>query len=306
MRPGTAPLFDSVVVVTDRRVLDRQLRDNIGVLRSQKHFGPRRHQRRAKNPSGKGKKIIITTIQKFPFIVDGIEDMSTSAFAVIIDEAHSSQSGTAADKIKRHPGHADDEEEAGRRPGQNHAGYGGRKLGRNASYFAFTATPKNATLEKFGQPDADGKNFKPLPPLLHETGHRGRLHPRRAGQLHHLPKLLRNRRNQSATIPSSTPSRRKRSCGPSWKATKTIAVKADIMSTISCSRSMAPKKLKGQAKGMVVTRNIDRHPLLPGHEAPPQAGQCPFQAIVAFSGKKLVDGIEYTEESCNGFPSKRH
>ncbi len=85
------PLFDSVIVVTDRRLLDKQLRDNIKEFSEVKNIvAPAFSSAELKKSLESGKKIIITTIQKFPFIVDGIADLSDKRFAVIIDEAHSS------------------------------------------------------------------------------------------------------------------------------------------------------------------------------------------------------------------------
>jgi type I restriction enzyme, R subunit len=86
---------------------------------------------------------------------------------------------------------------------------------------------------------------------------------------------------------------------------ETIAVKAEIIVEHFLQQVAAPKKLKGQAKGMVATRNITTAiRYYQAIRAALQQANAPFEAIVAFSGKKLVDGIEYTEESCNGFPSK--
>src|SRR5699024_10867455 len=96
------PLFDSVIVVTDRRLLDRQLRDNISEFSEVKNIvAPAHSSRDLRNSLEEGKKIIITTIQKFPFIIDGISDLSDKRFAVLIDEAHSSQSGIAHDKMNQ-------------------------------------------------------------------------------------------------------------------------------------------------------------------------------------------------------------
>ena len=107
-----------------------------------------------------GKKLITTTIQKFPFIVDGIADMSDKMFAVILDGAHSSQGGQAADKLNMSLG-GDGEEEPEDYQDKILQAMERRKLGNNASYFAFTATPKKATLEKFGIRNADG-GFDPF------------------------------------------------------------------------------------------------------------------------------------------------
>ncbi len=94
------PLFDSVIVVTDRRLLDKQLRENIKSFSEVKNIlAPAHNSAELKTALEQGKKIIITTIQKFPFIVDGVANLSNKRFAVIIDEAHSSQSGSAHDNM---------------------------------------------------------------------------------------------------------------------------------------------------------------------------------------------------------------
>jgi Type I site-specific restriction-modification system, R (restriction) subunit and related helicases len=155
------PLFDSVIVVTDRRLLDKQLRDNIKDFSEVKNIvAPAHKSSELKSALENGKKIIITTIQKFPFIIDGIADLSDKRFAVIIDEAHSSQSGSAHDNMNRAMGKADIEELEDAQDKILQA-MKSRKMRGNASYLAFTATPKNSTLEKFGQQQQDG-TFTPF------------------------------------------------------------------------------------------------------------------------------------------------
>ena len=152
-----------MVVVTDRRVLDKQLKNNIKLFSEVKNIVAHAESSQGlKDALQGGKKIIITTIQKFPFIVDGIEDLSDKQFAVIIDEAHSSQSGSAADNLNKSLGEGslydDGEDEV---QDQILETMRRRKMRGNASYFAFTATPKNATLERFGEQQPDG-TFKPF------------------------------------------------------------------------------------------------------------------------------------------------
>ncbi|EMU75578.1 DEAD/DEAH box helicase family protein [Escherichia coli MP021017.9] len=150
------PLFDSVIVVTDRRLLDKQLRDNIKEFSEVKNIiAPANKSSELKQALENGKKIIITTIQKFPFIIDGIADLSDKRFAVIIDEAHSSQSGSAHDNMNRAMGKSEVEEAEDAQDKILQA-MRSRKMRGNASYLAFTATPKNSTLEKFGQRQEDG------------------------------------------------------------------------------------------------------------------------------------------------------
>ena len=107
-------MIDSVIVVTDRRLLDKQLRDNIKEFSEVKNIiAPAYKSAELKSALEQGKKIIITTIQKFPFILDGISDLSDKQFGVIIDEAHSSQSGSAHDNMNRAMGKVDtDDDEA--------------------------------------------------------------------------------------------------------------------------------------------------------------------------------------------------
>ena len=153
------PVFDSVIVVTDRRILDRQIRDTI------KQFaqvgatvGHAERSGDLRQFIESGKKIVIFTVQKFPFILDEIgNEQRSRQFAIIIDEAHSSQGGkttTAMSKALSEAGDEGDdtfEDEINRLMEE-------RRLLPNASYFAFTATPKNKTLEIFGAaaPQADG------------------------------------------------------------------------------------------------------------------------------------------------------
>jgi type I restriction enzyme R subunit len=298
------PVFDSVVVVTDRRILDKQLRDNIKDFSEVKNIvAPAFKSSDLKEALEQGKKIIITTIQKFPFIVEGIEDMSGKNFAVIIDEAHSSQSGQAADKMNMALGSDDDEPEDNQ--DRILKVMAGRKMNRNASFFAFTATPKNTTLEKFGQPTAVG-GFEPfhlysmkqaieegfiLDVLANYTTYRSYYEIQKSIEDNPEFETARAQKKLKAYVEGHQ---------------QTIGTKADIMVNHFLEKVVGPKKLKGKARGMVVTRNIEaairyffaiRDALT--------AANAPFGAIVAFSGKKTVDGIEeYTEESLNGFPSK--
>jgi len=300
-----SPLFDSVVVVTDRRILDRQLKDNIKDFSQVKNIvAHATNAQELKTALENGKKIIITTIQKFPFIVDGIEDLSSSTFAVIIDEAHSSQSGKAADNLNMTLAKEEDDEEPEDLQDKILKAMSGRKVGKNASYFAFTATPKNATLEKFGRRMADGK-FVPfhlysmkqaieegfiLDVLANYTTYKS---------YYEIQKSILN----NPIFDTAKAQKKLRAYVEGHK--QTIATKADIMVSHFIKQVWTPKKLKGNAKAMVVTRNIETtiRYFFAIRELLRQAN-APFKAIIAFSGKKTVDGIEYTEDIINGFPSK--
>src|ERR1019366_8295830 len=156
-------VFDSVIVMTDRRILDQQIRDTI------KQFaqvgatvGHAEHSGDLRRFITDGKKIIITTVQKFPFILDDIgAQHKDRRFAIIIDEAHSGQGGKAAAALNAAlKGSEDDEEDV---EDKINAIMEQRKMLPNASYFAFTATPKNRTLEIFGEPFPEGEKVKHRP-----------------------------------------------------------------------------------------------------------------------------------------------
>ena len=298
------PLFDSIIVVTDRRILDKQLRDNIKSFSEVKNIvAPAYSSSELKSNLESGKKIIITTIQKFPFIVDGISDLSDKRFAVIIDEAHSSQSGTAHGKMNEAMGKKEYDEELDVQDIVLEI-MKSRKMKGNASYFAFTATPKNATLEKFGTQQEDG-SFKPfhlysmkqaieegfiLDVLSNYTTYKSYYEIEKSiedNPLFDTKKAQKKLRSFVEKNPS------------------TIATKVEIMLDHFINNVVKTKKLKGKAKGMVVTSNIET--AIVYHQAIvkklEELGN-PFQAIIAFSGKKEIKGIEYTEDSINNFASK--
>jgi type I restriction enzyme R subunit len=299
------PLFDSVIVVTDRRLLDKQLRDNIKEFSEVKNIvAPAYSSRELQENLEQGKKIIITTIQKFPFIVDGIADLSEKRFAIIIDEAHSSQSGTAAGRMNQAMGIAQNEEDEEDAQDKILKAMQARKMKGNASYLAFTATPKNATLEKFGTKQTDG-TFDPF--HLYSM--------KQAIEEGFILDVLSN----YTTYKSYYEIKKSIDDNPEFDKTKaqkklrayverdkrTIATKADIMLEHFITKVYNTKKLKGKAKGMVVTQNIES--AIRYYKALNEilnAKGNPFKIAIAFSGKKIVDGIEYTEPDINGFAEK--
>src|SRR5690554_4864888 len=299
------PLFDSVIVVTDRRLLDKQLRDNIKEFSEVKNIiAPANKSSELKQALENGKKIIITTIQKFPFIIDGIADLSDKRFAVVIDEAHSSQSGSAHDNMNRAMGQQIDEDDELDAQDKIVQAMQSRKMRGNASYLAFTATPKPITLEKFGVKDAEGK-FKPF--HLYSM--------KQAIEEGFILDVLAN----YTTLKSYYEIEKSIEENPLFDSTKaqkklrayveqhqqTINTKAEIILDHFIPKIVNQKKLKGRAKAMVITQSIESairyykalNTILKdkGH---------PFKIAIAFSGTKKVDGIEYTEAELNGFPEK--
>jgi type I restriction enzyme, R subunit len=303
------PLFDSVIVVTDRRLLDKQLRDNIKDFSEVKNIvAPALRSADLKAALEHGKKIIITTIQKFPHIIEGIADLSDKRFAVIIDEAHSGQSGSAHDNMNRVMGTGADDLDPDPDQDQDDpqeqilAAMRSRKMRGNASYFAFTATPKNSTLEKFGERQPDGR-FKPF--HLYSM--------KQAIEEGFILNVLANYTTYKSyyEIQKSiadnplfdTHKAQKKLRAHVERHPRTINIKAEIMLDHFIEQVVTPKKLRGKAKGMIVTQNIEA--AIRYHQAVSRRladrGH-PFKALIAFSGEKLVDGVTYTEAGINGFP----
>lgn len=296
------PLFDSVIVVTDRRLLDKQLRDNIKDFSEVKNIvAPALRSADLKSALENGKKIIITTIQKFPHIIDGIADLSDKRFAVIIDEAHSSQSGSAHDNMNRAMGAGDKDPDEDDAQDRILAAMKSRKMRGNASYFAFTATPKNTTLEKFGERQPDG-SFKPfhlysmkqaieegfiLNVLANYTTYKSYYEIQKSIADNPLFDTKKAQRKLRAYVESSQ---------------QTINTKAEIMLDHFIEQVVTPKKLRGKAKGMIVTQNIEAAIRYYRAVAKLLADRGhPFKALLAFSGEKVVDGVTYTEAGMNGF-----
>lgn len=301
----TNPLFDSVIVVTDRRLLDKQLRDNIKDFSEVKNIvAPAYSSKELKANLESGKRIIITTIQKFPFIVDGIADLSDKRFAVIIDEAHSSQSGSAADNLNRAMGNNGNDEEDPDPQDKILEAMRSRKMRGNASYLAFTATPKSNTLEKFGDKHEDGK-FKPfhlysmkqaieegfiLDVLANYTTYKSYYEIEKSIEDNPLFDTAKAQKKLRAYVESDK---------------QIISTKADIMLDHFLTKVVNPKKLKGKAKAIVATQNIESaiRYFFAIRGLLKEKGN-PFKALIAFSGKKKIDGIEYSEDSINGFAEK--
>ena len=298
------PLFDSVIVVTDRKLLDKQLRDNIKDFSEVKNIvAPAYSSKELKENLESGKRIIITTIQKFPFIVDGIADLSDKRFAVIIDEAHSSQSGSAADNLNRAMGNNGNDEEDPDPQDKILEAMRSRKMKGNASYLAFTATPKSNTLEKFGIKQEDGK-FKPfhlysmkqaieegfiLDVLANYTTYRSYYEIEKSIEANPLFDTLKAQKKLRAYVERNE---------------QTIGTKAEIMLDHFITKIVNTKKLKGKAKAMVITQSIESalRYYFAIYKLLEEKGN-PFRIAIAFSGKYKLNGIEYTEDTINEFPA---
>jgi type I restriction enzyme R subunit len=303
-------LFDSILVVTDRRVLDKQIHDTIkgfgevgAIIGHAEHAGDLR-----KFIEG-GKKIIITTIQKFPFILDEIgSEPRGRRFAIIIDEAHSSQGGRTSAKMTQALSEQDQAEDEETPEDRINRIMAARKMLPNASYFAFTATPKNKTLEIFGQAFKEGGRVKHRP--FHSYTMKQAIQEgfildvlERYTPVNSYYRLIKT---IAADPEYDTKRARKKLRRYVEGHDHAIRLKAEIMVDHFHEQVIALNKIGGQARAMVVTSGIRRaiqyfHAI----RAYLQARQSPFQAIVAFSGEHEYGGVKVTEASLNGFPANK-
>ncbi|ACK52463.1 protein of unknown function DUF450 [Methylocella silvestris BL2] len=306
---GGGQVFDSVVVVTDRRILDQQIRDTI------KQFaqvgatvGHAEHSGDLRRFIADGKKIIITTVQKFPFILDDIgAQHKDRRFAILIDEAHSSQGGKAAAALNAALTGAEDGNEDETVEDKINAIMEQRKMLPNASYFAFTATPKNKTLEIFGEPFPEGDVVK------HRPFHSYTM--KQAIQEGFILDVLRYYTPVNSyyrlvkTVDEDPEFDTKRATRKLRRYVESndhaIRLKAEIMVDHFHEQVLALNKIGGQARAMVVTSGIER--AIQYYQAVSAylvERKSPYRAIVAFSGEHEFCGVKVSEASLNGFPSK--
>lgn len=306
-------VFDSVIVITDRRVLDNQLQNTIYQFEHKDGVVQKidKDSQQLADALAAGSNIIITTLQKFPFILDKIGELPTRKYAVIIDEAHSSQGGEATKKMKEvlsaktleeaveqdsSTGLDDDAEDEIRKSME------ARGKQDNLSFFAFTATPKPKTIEVFGTPDSNGI---PKPFHLYSM--------KQAIQEEFILDVLKNYTTyktyfrlskQIEEDPNVNKKQAARAIGRFLSLhPHNLAQKAEVM--VEHFRQVVSKKIGGKAKAMVVTSSrlhavrykeeFDRYISSKGYTD--------VKTLVAFSGKVVYDtyvsGV--TERELNGF-----
>ena len=310
------PAFDSIIVITDRRVLDRQIDGTIRqftqVASTVGHADRSGDLRRFIE---EGKKIIITTVQKFPFILDDIgNDHRDRRFAIIIDEAHSSQGGKAAGAVAQALGEGTTESEDDQDTFEDQVNriIESRRMLTNASYLAFTATPKNKTLEMFGTPDP-----QPDGTIKHMPFHNYTM--KQAIEEGFIMDVLTNYTpvsryfNLVKSIDDDPQFDSKRARSKLRRYVENheyaIAQKAGIIVDHFNDSVFKPKKMGGEARAMVVVDGVDRairyYNAIKGIIT---ERELPFRPLVAFSGARKVEGIydqEVSEAQLNGFPESR-
>lgn len=308
-------VFDSIIVITDRRVLDRQLQRTL--LQLEQTPGVVENidttSRQLKDALESGKTIIVTTLQKFPVIAEQIGELTGKRFAAIIDEAHSSQSGEGSRSLRMVLS-ADGLEEAevddaGELTPEDEldvmveAAMAKRGQLPNLSLFAFTATPKQKTLELFGRKRDDGQ-FEPF----HLYG------MRQAIEEGFILDVLANYTTYSTYWRllkriEDDPKFDKRKAAALLKAFVDLhphAIHEKLAIMVEHFATQIQGKIKGQAKAMIVTRSrlhavryklaIDKYLAGKGY---------PFKALVAFSGSVNDSGRTYTEAGMNGMPESQ-
>ena len=305
------PMIDSVIVVTDRRILDKQIRDTIKQFMQVKNTVVwAQHSRDLKKAIQDGKRIIITTVEKFPYISQEIgQEHINNHFAIIIDEAHSGQSGrNSANMNLALSGMASDNEMDNE--DKINAIVEGRKLVKTASYFAFTATPKNKTEEIFGTPYEEDGEIKHRPFHVYTM--------KQAIQEGFILDVLKNYTAidswyKIAKKVEDDPMFDKKRAQKKMRSfvegnSDVIAKKAAMMVDHFHEQIIAKKKLNGKSRAMVVTASIPRC-----IETYCAINKCladrhsPYKAIIAFSGECKYNGQEpaLTSAGLNGFPDAK-
>ena len=291
-------VYDTVIVLTDRRILDKQLRNTVRALEASPGLlvAAGEDNTRLKDALESGAKIITTTIQKFPFVEDVMKELTDKRFALIVDEAHSSQSGELRRAVQDILGDYDDEEWLLHQ-------LASRQQPSNISYFAFTATPRHQTLERFGEKQKDG-SFKPfslysmkqaieegfiLDVLTNYTIYR--TYFKLLKKLEADPTVPRGRA-LSAIL-------RHVSLHPETLEQKIDVIMAHFEQTV---RDL----LRGEAKVMIVTNSREaavRYKLALDHYL--HKHNFSYKTLAAFTGSIEIDGVSYTETSINdGVPEE--
>lgn len=301
-------IVDSVIVVTDRVNLDKQIRNNINAFKRLANIVAwAEDSATLKEALQGGKKIIITTIHKFQFILDTIGgSLGSLNFAIIIDEAHSSQNGAmSADMNIVVSGNSENEEED--IEDRILKIIKGRKMAPNVNYYAFTATPKNKTLEMFGTP------------VQHPDGQTGHIpfHEytmKQAIEEGFIMDVLRNYtpyksyykiiKSIEADPEFDKNQASKKMRGFVERQPQTIKEKSLIIVNHFLDKVIGAHKVGGQARAMVVTSSIIRAiEFYYAITKQLEEMHSPYKAIVAFSGEKEYCGKMVTEAIINGFPS---
>lgn len=315
---GGKPVFDSVVVITDRRILDEQIRETIrkfsqvSAVIGAVGTGSDSKTKQLTKFLADGKKIIISTVQTFPYVLDEIgSDHRSRSFAIIIDEAHSSQGSRTSAKLNMALSAESEADEQESVEDKINAIIEQKKMLKNASYFAFTATPKNKTLEVFGEPFQAGDETKHRP--FHAYSMKQAIEEGFILDVlkHYTPVesyyRLMTRVQDDPEFDVKKANKKLRAYVE--KHDHAIRSKAEIMVDHFHDQVIAKQKIGGEARAMVITGSIQRaiqyYHAFKDYLAERKS---PYKSIVAFSGEHEYpegSGTRVTEASLNGFPSSQ-
>ena len=313
-------IYSSVIVVTDRTVLDAQLQATISefdhTLGTVETIGEGKNSQNLKQALNDGVRIIVTTLQKFPVIFEEVDEANGRNFAIICDEAHSSQTGSSAQKLKTAladvrevlkeyaeiEGIAEDKVDPQDKLVRELIAHGKHK---NLSFFAFTATPKDTTLEMFGQQAEDG-SFHPFHIYsMHQAIEEGFiLNVLQNYMTYKTCFKIANNTPENPEVPASSASKvikKYQQLHP-----ENIRQKSEII--VETFRSTTRTKINGKGKMMVVTASRPAAVLyfLEIKRYAAEMGYDDVKPMVAFSGEVTLNDETYTESGLNVRPDGSH
>ncbi len=298
----TTRLFDTIIVVTDRKVLDRQLQKTLTDLEQTSGVVKTidKNSAQLKASLGVGKDIIVTTIQKFGVIAKTMSKLKGRTFAVIIDEVHSSQSGESSKNLKKSLSvneYGDEEPEDYQDVLEREIGSRGKQ--KHISFFGFTGTPKNKTLEIFGRKNESGQFESFHTYSMKQSIAEGYT----LDTLEHFTQFKRwfklrtdDTNEEELELPEGKVKRELVSYVDSHE--ETIRQKVSII--LNQFVNHTSKQINGRARAMVVVRSR-KHCVLFQMEMVKQMNelQLPYSCLVAYSGSIQHNGKEHTEHSLN-------
>ncbi|REE95974.1 type I restriction endonuclease subunit R [Thermomonospora umbrina] len=299
------PVFDKVIVLTDRNVLDKQLQDTIYQFEQVSGVVERidtDSAQLAEALTGAGARIVITTQQKFKYVLDKVQGLSTRKYAIVIDEAHSSQGGEDNAAVKKALGSRTVSESGD--PLESAALARGKQP--NLSVFAFTATPKKKTLELFGR-EVDGKKRPIHVYSMMQAIEEGFILDVLGNYVTYATyfKLSQAAADEAEKMLDPRKAKARLVRAALWSEAS-LAVRAKII--VDHFRSHTAPRIGGRAKAMVVTpMRADAARLYQAIRTyVDERGFTDCDTLVAFSGalKLEENGPEYTEAKLNGFPER--
>jgi len=307
-------VFDTVIVVTDRINLDKQIKNTIHqFMQVSATVGWAKDSSELRKLLDEGKRVIITIVHKFQFILGDITDVyKNKKFAIIIDEAHSSQNGSLSAKmnivLSGNIYNNEDELED-----KINSLIEGKRMAQNASYFAFTATPKNKTLEMFGKPIVDENGN----PVLNEDGTK-KATPHYVYTMkqaieekfildvlkYYTPYQSYYHIVKTAEDDPLFDKKRAQSVLRTYVESQEYAIKEKASIIVEHFHNSVKSRINGQGRAMVVTSSINRAiEYYMAITAALNARKSQYKAVIAFSGDAKYNGETFNEAKINGFPS---